>query len=320
MLYWLKHWRLDLFLDWAFFENYIYLPPWAVEWDFSKKFVKYLWSIKYKNTLIEWLDKESICTVNQVEENIKFVLNCKVPYGKRESFWIKEKKSETYKYIKVYTKGMYFPIRHREQTVFYYKHWINEIPNLKEYIKWKDILDCWAFIWDSAMMFSKELWFLREGGCINKIFALEPNPTNLNLLNKTIDKNKMKWKIIPIKLWVWSKKETLYMNDNSSWATITNKKNAKSKIEIDTINNIVEVYWIIPWLIKRDIEWLEYESLLWAKETIKKYKPILLISIYHNGKDFYGIKPMIASWNVWYKFKIKHLSTSLRWETILICY
>jgi hypothetical protein len=59
--------------------------------------------------------------------------------------------------------------------------------------------------------------------------------------------------------------------------------------------------------------------LLWAEKIIKKYKPILLISIYHNWRDFYKIKPLIESWNLGYKFKIKHLSTHIFFETVLIC-
>jgi hypothetical protein len=37
---------------------------------------------------------------------------------------------------------------------------------------------------------------------------------------------------------------------------------------------------------------------LGAEKTIKKDKPILLISVYHTGKDFFEIKPLLESWNL----------------------
>ena len=93
------------------------------------------------------------------------------------------------------------------------------------------------------------------------------------------------------------------------------------KICIDTIDNIVRDYNISPWLIKRDIEWFEYSSIVWAKETIVKHKPILLISIYHTWKDWFEILPLIESRNLDYKFTLR------RWncfhpfaDTLLICY
>ena len=53
--------------------------------------------------------------------------------------------------------------------------------------------------------------------------------------------------------------------------------------------------------------------------TIKKFRPILLISIYHNMDDFLDIKPMIEDWNLGYKFKIlKPVDGNIMFETMLI--
>ena len=41
-----------------------------------------------------------------------------------------------------------------------------------------------------------------------------------------------------------------------------------------------------------------------ARKTIEKYRPVLLISMYHNPSDFFEIKPMIDSWNLGYKFSV----------------
>nr|WP_152655876.1 FkbM family methyltransferase [Brachyspira hyodysenteriae] len=57
-------------------------------------------------------------------------------------------------------------------------------------------------------------------------------------------------------------------------------------------------------LIKTDLEGFEQPFLRGALNTIKKQKPILIISIYHNYNDFFDIKPMIEELNLGYKFKI----------------
>jgi hypothetical protein len=56
-------------------------------------------------------------------------------------------------------------------------------------------------------------------------------------------------------------------------------------------------------LIKMDIEGFEYYAIKGGLETIKRDKPVLLISIYHTGKDFFEIPPLLKSCVPEYKFK-----------------
>lgn len=323
ILYGLKHFNLRLIYDWIFKWKYIFL--WEIEKKdvstpiLAEKYKEYLSNKNYHENLVKWLDKESESTVNQLEKNVKLVIDWTEPFVERSKVWIDGNLYIISKYVEEYTKDIFLPIDHKEQTVFYFKHGINDIDNLKERIKWKDIIDCWAFIGDSAIMFSKELWFLNDG-VINHIYCLEPNKQNQKYLKSTIKQNNKSSKIIPLELWVWKKKETLHFSMEWSWSHVTDGDKNECVIDVDTIDNIVKNNNIEPWLIKRDIEWLEYDSLLWAKETIRKYKPILLVSIYHNWRDFYEIKPLIESWNLGYKFKIRHLSTHLFFETMLICF
>ena len=73
-------------------------------------------------------------------------------------------------------------------------------------------------------------------------------------------------------------------------------------------------------LLKIDIEGFESYLLQGAIETIKSQKPALLISIYHNGHDFFEIKPWLESLNLGYKFKIrKAWDHNTNRDTLLIC-
>ncbi|HEB7542554.1 TPA: FkbM family methyltransferase, partial [Campylobacter coli] len=69
-----------------------------------------------------------------------------------------------------------------------------------------------------------------------------------------------------------------------------------------------------------DIEGFEQDFLKGALETIKKHKPALILSIYHNIDDFFNIKPFIEQLNLGYTFQvIKPVDGSISLETILLC-
>lgn len=58
--------------------------------------------------------------------------------------------------------------------------------------------------------------------------------------------------------------------------------------------------------IKMDIEGSEEKALLGAKETLKKFKPKLAISIYHKFSDFYKLPLLIKRLNPDYKIRVKN--------------
>lgn len=176
----------------------------------------------------------------------------------------------------------------------------------------KAILDFGACDWDTSIVFANQhIW--------SKVYAFEPEEENLHLLKKNIWEHKKENIVIPVYAWVWEKNEILHVTWHGAWASITT--NGTTSIEIVTIDTFVEKNNIIPGLMKRDIEGFEYASIIWAQETIKKHKPILLISIYHTGKDFFEIKPLIESRNLWYKFGLERQHSSHPFaDTLLICY
>ena len=94
----------------------------------------------------------------------------------------------------------------------------------------------------------------------------------------------------------------------------------EEEVTVTTLDDYVERNNIKVGLIKVDIEGFEQNFLKGAIQTIKKQKPILLISIYHNYSDFYDIKPFIENLNLGYKFNIhKPVDGQILSETLLIC-
>ena len=70
--------------------------------------------------------------------------------------------------------------------------------------------------------------------------------------------------------------------------------------------------------IKIDIEWSERAMIEGATETIKRDKPILLLSIYHICYYLFKLQEYLMNLNLDYKYYIRHYSLSVA-KTILYC-
>lgn len=210
-------------------------------------------------------------------------------------------------------RGYLLPINHFESCVFVDKcglPWIEHPERLAN----GDVIDAGAFIGDSALIFSS----ITKG----KIHAFEPEPSNYNLMLKTLEMNGIS-NVIPRPCALGEKRGTTTINVNSSSSTQVKNQafEYKGSVDVDvmTIDDYVKEHNLHIGLIKADVEGAEQLMLQGAMETICTQKPTLLISIYHNGSDFFKIKPMLEKLNLGYTFKIRHsVFGSVLTETILI--
>ena len=62
-------------------------------------------------------------------------------------------------------------------------------------------------------------------------------------------------------------------------------------------------------LIKADIEGFEQKALRGAAEHIRRDRPKLLISVYHNNEDLWKIPRMIDSFAEGYRFYLRYKSS-----------
>ncbi|KKP40263.1 MAG: hypothetical protein UR30_C0005G0044 [Candidatus Peregrinibacteria bacterium GW2011_GWC2_33_13] len=273
------------------------------------------------NLLKNSLDKDSKKTVDQITERYFFMLPWQKHkniylYDENEFFSHEGKLSLNQELIIDRQKyklpdGIYY-----EDSIFNYGHGIKLLSGtILSNIKEKDFIDGGAFAGDSAIVLNDYT--------SAKIYSFEPDAHNFNLLNKTIELNKLENKIIPVQLGISEdeKEITVYPTDFCNSVIALDEKTKQTPIIINTtsIDKFADKNNLNIGLIKLDIEGNELEAIWGAKETIIKNKPILLISIYHHPKDFFEIKPLIESWNLNYKFIIKKLSeASPTYETMLI--
>ena len=210
-------------------------------------------------------------------------------------------------------QNYYLPVGWFEPCVLYYKHGMNYIKNL-ENIKNKNIIDAGGFIGDSALILSEYT---------NKfVYSFEPTPKSQEYFRQTIALNDLKnVKLEPFALGDENKEVEFNINASSSSVNEFNHTQIKEKIKVNmiTLDEYVQANNIEVGLIKTDLEGAEQLFLNGAKNTICTQKPTLLISIYHNPKDFFEIKPMLDSWDLGYKFRIiKGIDNYISLETMLI--
>ncbi|MBS1745660.1 MAG: FkbM family methyltransferase [Bacteroidetes bacterium] len=156
---------------------------------------------------------------------------------------------------------------------------------------------CWG---DTALYFAERV------GESGKVYSFEFIPDNLSIFKKNCDLNpglKPRIKTISKPLWNESGKKVFYNNNGpASIVTFNDFDDADGETETITIDDFISANNIQRIdFIKMDIEGSELYALAGAKETIRKYKPKLAISIYHSWDDFVNIPQWIIDLNLGYK-------------------
>ncbi len=103
---------------------------------------------------------------------------------------------------------------------------------------------------------------------------------------------------------------------NDSLETNTQENNCNHNyqaVHLNTIDNIIKDK--IDF-IKLDIEGAEQDAIEGAKETIKKYTPILAICIYHKAEDWYKVPQKVLAINDNYKIYLRHYMEGI-FETVM---
>lgn len=141
----------------------------------------------------------------------------------------------------------------------------------------------------------------KTGNKYDSIYILEPNKF---LAAECREKNSKYKNCYIIEKGAWNKSTKLRFNMAEAGSTIS-----------DSDNEIIETISIDELLggkrasyIKMDIEGAELQALLGAEQTIRKYKPKLAISVYHNRYDIWDIPKLVLSYNNAYKLYFRTYS------------
>ena len=141
-----------------------------------------------------------------------------------------------------------------------------------------------------------------------RIYLVEPIAENIRIAKRELGHLE---NIEFLTCGVSNKKETLYFNEEKSFSTIYGK--GTQSVEVDTIDNIVKEK---VDFIKLDIEGAEQDAIDGARETIKKYKPILTICVYHKAEDWYKIPEKVLDMQSSYDVYLRHYMEGI-FETVM---
>lgn len=200
-------------------------------------------------------------------------------------------------------KDYFLPVNLFEEPVFIHGYGLNYLPEkVKTYIQGKDFLDVGAYLGDTSI-------YLQRNYNPKGVYAYEPVKKSAEELRKTIEKNNAE-KIFVIEKGIGEKEENLEIHidpNDFSGSTIntliadTTIREIKEQIRVTTIDSECKNRNV--GLIKMDIEGAEYSAIKGALETIKRDRPVLLISLYHTGKDFFEIPSLLKENVIDYQFR-----------------
>lgn len=144
------------------------------------------------------------------------------------------------------------------------------VPEITHTLHKNDVfVDCGAYFGKVVKQFTKI-----SAGRYNEIFAIEPDYANLNILKGQLD-NIRNTTIINCALSDINGKGKFYQGFGFA---STLHKNGNKEVKIVTLDSLE----LKPTFIKMHLEGGELKALKGGIRTIKKYRPILVVTIYHN--------------------------------------
>ena len=158
------------------------------------------------------------------------------------------------------------------------------------------IIDCGGAVGDTALFFNA---YFPD----SDIHIFEFSDKEYDVLKKNIAINNKQNKLFAYKNGISSKKQTLYFNGSDFTA---NKTENSDEIDFISIDDFVKQHEISNiGLIKMDIEGGEQEALKGARDTIIRFKPKLMIPIYHLESDIFEIPNFLNSLGLKMEFRVK---------------
>lgn len=169
-----------------------------------------------------------------------------------------------------------------------------------------------------------EKYIFVKYGMFKKYYIFEPDRRNYRALQERIARLKREWNlsedaVVPILGGVGKESAVLYFKEieNESSTSCYTSEAGKDESKVYALDDFFSDEKVS--FIKADIESWELNMLLGAISVLKRDRPKLAISIYHNAFDMCYILDWVNKLNLGYKFYIRH-HTPGEADTVLYAY
>lgn len=271
-----------------------------LDYEASSQFTDYIENHQIEvEEYVNALDNESKMEMTKILDNFKYMSTHSLEESIKKLLFQRPSLLEQLDNMEMIKQNYPLPIDMYEESIFKYKHGLVCVPDKAiNSIRQKDFLDCGAYSGESALIFEKEY-------DPHEVFSFEPVPENCNLLIESIKLNNLK-RVRPIDKGIGEESKTLNYHPMDVTSYVAEDGNAE--MEVVSVDEFVEEHELDIGLIKIDIEGYELPAINGARKTIQKFKPILLISIYHHPEELFNTKQRIEEIVPDYEFRIKLLS------------
>lgn len=178
------------------------------------------------------------------------------------------------------------------------------------------VIDAGGCFGDTAVYFAKSV------GETGHVYVFDPLPIHGKIIQKNIAQNGLENQVTYLPYAVGEKSNNYNPHDNSfekrtvdpGFSLLKEKAGTLPVISIDdycATQNLRRLDFI-----KMDIEGYELYALMGAKESIKKFRPKLAISLYHKPDDFFSIPQWLLQHCHDYEFFLDHYTIHME-ETVL---
>ena len=152
---------------------------------------------------------------------------------------------------------------------------------------------------------------------LEKIYAVEPDPKNYKRLLKFAESSSLPIETRCAAVWSEVGQGSFIGSGNrnssvASTASYQHKDVETELISLDSLGLDCVDY------VKYDVEGAEYEALVGSCETVRKFSPTLLVSLYHRSRDVFSLIEFVTENFPSYKLYVRRLYSVPAWELNLI--
>lgn len=258
--------------------------------------------------IIRWIEQCKKVHPFKIDRDLLFSSLVKASY-----FYTETEQQHNQKEIAQTCKaGRRLKIRTPESVSLVYHHGLTLLPeSVHQYISGSDFIDAGAYDGASSIVFQKY-----EPRCV---YSFEPSLENQSLFMETMKKHRVPAKNFQLIGQGLSDGEGFLHYDPIAGIGTKLTDSGPQTTKVTSLDAFTEEHGLTVKLIKADVEGMGLSLLKGCLQTIKKHRPVLLLSVYHNREELFGLYELLKSLNLSYNIRFRALHYSV-YELTMIAF